>query len=419
MNLGFVEDNYLLWERTDSFRTSGVTKEFMLTKWESTTDLYAGALTRLGHRCVKFVPSLKDKGVETFSHALGFKVVKVPCGGGGRPSLLSRLDWRLSARTFTKKIDGKELAGRCDLVHYHSYYSSFFLASTSLKGPKRRTVQYTGGEFPQEMRKPQRTAALFLLKRALRTCDGVLLDEQDPESARQKSFLMEVIGLPAGKIHPFATIMVDESVFRERKNSDARAQLGIDRRAFVILAVSSVMEEPPADEKLSKNPFLLVRLFAKLVEETQEDVQLHLVGGGAGLNSLRALVKRLGLEKKVVFHGIVPHGLVPVYISASDLVFIPYHFYDLTFGTAVMEAFACGRPVAGFKRFETTPTECVGGFLIDEGDGGAMQLSRIIADGDALRKKAVEGKKVAQGHGAETLGRQLESTFEEILGGPR
>jgi glycosyltransferase involved in cell wall biosynthesis len=396
-----------------------MTNEFMLTKWESTTDLYAGALTRLGHRCVKFVPSLKGERIESFSHALGYTVVKVPCAPNARSSLLTRLDWRLSARSFTNQIDTQEFGGKCDLMHYHSYYSSFFLASPSLKKARRRTAQYTGGRFPSEMRNPQRTAAMFLLKRALRASDGVLLDHDDPESAEQKTFLLEVVKLPSKKIYPFATIIVDESAFKESKKPEARSQLGLDPDAFVIVAISSVMDEPPEDEKLSKNPFLLVRLFAKLTESTKRDVKLHLVGGGSGVGALKSLVKELGLEKKVTVHGIVPHESIPVFISASDLVFIPYHFYGLTFGAAVMEAFACGRAVCGFRRFETTPSEVVGGFLIGHGDPGARQLSEIIADEERLARKAREGRRLAERHSPKILGRELESTFETILKRPR
>jgi glycosyltransferase involved in cell wall biosynthesis len=414
MNIAFVEDNYALWEREGAFLSSGVSAAFLLTKWESTMDIYAGVLTRRGHNCVKYVPSLTRGPVESYKHGLGHTVVKVPCMDTVS-ALLSKADWRLSAFSFTKKMDGQSFIRSCDLVHYHSFYSSFFLASPRLKNVKHRTAHYTGGRFPSELSFPRKSVAFRLLRRALTTSNGVLLDEDDPESREQAKFLRELIRLPSDKIYPFATILVDPRVFKARDRSNSRSTLDIKTDAFIILAVTAVVNEPTHEDKLAKNPFRLVRLFRKLLEKSKEKIELHIVGAGSGLNALRELVKSLRLEERVTIHGVVPHEMVPLYIAASDLVFVPYHFYDLTFGTAVFEAFACERPVCGFKRFESTPSECSGGFLVDSNElVGADQLVERIRDKEYLSQKAAEGKRLAQSHNIDSLGRRLESIFLEI-----
>src|ERR1700730_9352964 len=162
MNIAFVEDNYTQWEREGAFISSGISPEFMLTRWESTMDIYAGVLTRFGHKCVKFVPSLTGGPITSYAHELGHAVVKVPCMDTVS-SFLSKVDWRLSALSFTEKMDGQDFMRICDLVHYHSFYSSYFLASPRLKNGDRRTAHYTGGRFPTGLSFPRKSVALRLL----------------------------------------------------------------------------------------------------------------------------------------------------------------------------------------------------------------------------------------------------------------
>ena len=93
MKIAFVEDNFLKWEDDSTFSTSPIPPDFMLTTWESIMDIYAGAMSRLGHDCVKYVPSLKEGNIERYTHKLGHTAVKIP---SSRPiSPLVKRQWPL------------------------------------------------------------------------------------------------------------------------------------------------------------------------------------------------------------------------------------------------------------------------------------------------------------------------------------
>jgi glycosyltransferase involved in cell wall biosynthesis len=415
MKIAFVEDNFLLWQRSGSFKASGVSPTFMLTQWESTMDLYAGELQKLGHECVKYVPSLEPGPVEEFRHALGHTVAKVPCSVGVYP-LLAKADWRIVAIPFTRRIGRESFLRGADLVHYQSYYSSFFLASTLLGRGVRRTAQYTGGSMPGGYSFLRRKVGSYLLARALRGTGAVLLDDADPEARGQSRFLTDVVGMPSDRVISLPTLMVEPKVFERRDKGESRLRLGVDAWATAIVVVSAVMGEPSPEDELAKDPFRVVRLFSKLAPGSGPDIQLHVVGGGSGLPALKDLVRRLGLDESVSFHGVVPHQQVAAYMAAADLVFVPYSFLELNYGTAVFEAFASGRAVCGFRRVRSAPVDRVGGFLVDpEEESGAKELAAKVRDAAYLERKGAEGFALAQTHLASNVARRLESAFESVL----
>jgi len=420
MKIAFVEDNFVLWQRGGSFQASGVSQKFMLTEWESTMDLYASELQKLGHECVKYVPSLEAGPVERLEHALGYTVVKVPCFSGAYASL-AKLDWRVGAIPFTKRIGREDFVKNADIVHYQSYYSSFFLASTLLGRDVERTAQYTGGSILQEKSFLRREVGILLLRRALKGIGAVMLDDADPESMGQIEFLTKVARLPSERMLSLPTLMIDPDVFKPRDKRESRRRLGMDDQAIQVMLISAVMEEQPSRGiDLTKNPFRAVRLFSKIKISPGPDIQLHVVGGGAGLPALKDLVRSLNLEHAVSFHGVLKHDEVASYIAASDLVFVPYNFIELNYGTSVIEAFACGRAACGFRRLPSAPVDRTGGFLVNpKEESGAIELAIRLRDSVYLERKGSEGIELAKPHFAASIGKKLESAFSSIRGASR
>jgi PEP-CTERM/exosortase A-associated glycosyltransferase len=94
---------------------------------------------------------------------------------------------------------------------------------------------------------------------------------------------------------------------------------------------------------------LLVRALPHIASE-RPDVRLLLVGGGFQEDNLRAQVKTLGLEDKVIFTGRVPHEAVPRYYDLIDILVyprLPMRLTDLVTPLKPLEAMAQGRLVAG------------------------------------------------------------------------
>ena len=74
---------------------------------------------------------------------------------------------------------------------------------------------------------------------------------------------------------------------------------------------------------------LAVSALAKIAK-TRENVRLLLVGGGPQDDNLKAQVKALGIEDKVIFTGRVPHAVVGKYYSLVDLLIYPRKSMRLT-----------------------------------------------------------------------------------------
>jgi L-malate glycosyltransferase len=87
----------------------------------------------------------------------------------------------------------------------------------------------------------------------------------------------------------------------------------------------------------------LIRAFAVALEAGLESAELVLVGGGPQENDLKQLALELNIHKQVKFVGSIPHAEVPGMLSTFD-IYMALSISE-SFGVAVLEASACGKPV--------------------------------------------------------------------------
>jgi len=93
---------------------------------------------------------------------------------------------------------------------------------------------------------------------------------------------------------------------------------------------------------------IVIESFASLVKiKKYEDYVLYIIGAKYDLGyyeELVKLVKRMGLENKVIFFGSVPHGMMPLIYNSAKLTIIFSLFREGT-SLAALESMACGTPV--------------------------------------------------------------------------
>ncbi len=75
------------------------------------------------------------------------------------------------------------------------------------------------------------------------------------------------------------------------------------------------------------------------------EMELRLVGGGDQTIELKAMTQRLGIAEQVKFIGWVPHAQVPLELAKLDVYVALSRFESESFGVAIIEAGAAGRPV--------------------------------------------------------------------------
>ncbi len=74
-----------------------------------------------------------------------------------------------------------------------------------------------------------------------------------------------------------------------------------------------------------------------------KEVKLHIVGFGSMDNELKQLAKRLKIDDKVIFYGLIQNDKLPEFLTKLDIFVVPSRFES--FGVAAVEAQACGLPV--------------------------------------------------------------------------
>ncbi|MGE0395438.1 MAG: glycosyltransferase family 4 protein [Kofleriaceae bacterium] len=139
-----------------------------------------------------------------------------------------------------------------------------------------------------------------------------------------------------------------------------------------------------------KNIDGLVRAFHLLKTRHRVPHALVIVGlAGRATPALEQLISSLGLVDDVVFSGFLDDRMLPLVYSAADAFVYP-SFYE-GFGLPVLEAMACGTPVAAANR--TSLPEAVGdaGLLFDPAnpEDMARTIARIL-DETELRGELVE-----------------------------
>ncbi len=178
-------------------------------------------------------------------------------------------------------------------------------------------------------------------------------------------------------ITPFG---IDENIFTPRERS-------FPSDAVVIGTVKTLKSKYGIDT--------LIRVFSEVVKRVGESpsLRLEITGDGPDLESLRDLVASLGLQNKVIFHGSVSHSQVPEMLNRLDIYVALSRLNSESFGVAIVEASACGKPVLVSDADGPAEVTIQGktGFIVPREDikGAADALVELIQDSDL---RALMGK---------------------------
>lgn len=236
--------------------------------------------------------------------------------------------------------NGADLSG-FDLVHY-PYFDPFFLTMPFLK--KIKTVVTVHDliplRFPDYFPRGIRGELKWQIqRRSLNKCDAVITD-----SHFSKGDIMKYAGVPEEKIRVIYLASDEEfTVIQDRKALRKNMMKKFSLPEKFLLFVGDV--------NYNKNVTGLLQAFARCITK-RKNLHLLLVGRGFTDTSLElAHFKRqlgvLGLEKKVLmFSGLTKEELSCFYNLACG--FVQPSFAE-GFGLPLLEAFACGCPVASSK----------------------------------------------------------------------
>ena len=143
---------------------------------------------------------------------------------------------------------------------------------------------------------------------------------------------MEGLGFPANKINTiFNPVDARLYSFDSNEADNTRNRLGILPNEKIILGAGRFVDWKGFDN--------LIKAYKLLLDNSQQNVKLLLLGDGEEKEKLLGLIKSLGIEKKVIMPGFVQD--IRPYMWASDVFVLPSKEPE-PFGIVLIEAMASG-----------------------------------------------------------------------------
>jgi glycosyltransferase involved in cell wall biosynthesis len=142
---------------------------------------------------------------------------------------------------------------------------------------------------------------------------------------------------------------VNSRLFRPIEKKVARSKTGINFKN-IILFVGRITK--------AKGLRILIKSLVRVKDQFNEEIKLIIIGGdiSGAMHSeveskekkyLRQLIRRLNLQKEVIFLGSLNRELLPYIYSIADVCVVP-SLYE-SFGLVAVEAMSCGLPVIASK----------------------------------------------------------------------
>ncbi len=195
---------------------------------------------------------------------------------------------------------------------------------------------------------------------------------------------------------------IDPKKFFQTNKLDAQKQCGLELGSKYILALSRLSPEKGLDS--------LIKAF---LEVSRQDTTLLIVGDGPLKNKLEEMVRDLGISKRVLFFGAVPHEETVKWYNAADVFCLPSLWEGCP--NVVIESLASGTPVVASNVGgipDLIPNDSYG-ILVPAGD--PVSLARAL---DNALNKEWDREKIAKFGSRNTwdhVAGQVIEVFEKVL----
>lgn len=164
-----------------------------------------------------------------------------------------------------------------------------------------------------------------------------------------------------------------------------------------------------------KNWETLLRAAALVIQDLPL-FRLVLIGDGPDRKSLEALVKELGIQRRVTFTGSRPFSEIPSYMKAANL--FGFASVTETQGLATLEAMAASLPVVAVDASGTRDILTHGqqGYLVENNaEAFAAAVKKLLSNPERMKKFAHAAYKKAQSFNIEKLTGSLLGVYEQAI----
>jgi glycosyltransferase involved in cell wall biosynthesis len=194
---------------------------------------------------------------------------------------------------------------------------------------------------------------------------------------------------------------------------------GIDFENFSSSKSRIELEGNPAILSVSRVCMLkgfgtMVEAVSKLKDELPK-MKVHLVGDAA--KEYRDMAKRKGVDNFFVFHGCIPHSLIPKYLKSADFGIYGSILYE-GFGISLVEAMASGLPViaSDIDTYQQIINNGKDGLLYRRANGEALSDAILTMNNDPnLRKNfSINCQKTAAQYDWPIVAEKYASLYEQL-----
>ncbi len=220
---------------------------------------------------------------------------------------------------------------------------------------------------------------------------------------------------PGVDLNRFRPKQVEVQAEVEERKSKSSARLPSTLTSALTLDRPYVLSVAGPDP--TKNVETLIEAFARLPSAIREAHDLLLAGDFRRRGDLRERVAALGIEKQVLFPGVVSdERLVELYQQAALLVF-PSRYEG--FGLPVLEAMACGCPVVSSNTSSLPEVAGDAALLVPPDDvaGFAQAMSRVLEDRETASAMKARGLSRAAQFTWERTARETVAVYRKVVGG--
>ena len=367
----------------------------------------SGALARAGLRVDVFTRRVDEATPEVETVTQGVRLVHVSAGPAGRVEKeeMDVFDDEFAAGVLS--FAARERV-RYDVVHSHYWLSAVAGRQISRAWDAPHVAMFhTLAEVKLDTGySDHEPAARIEAERALvHDVDRVVVATE-----HELRLLGDLYGVPSRSV---AVIPpgVDRDRFRPRDRMTARAELGLDAGARILLSAGRI-----------ERPKGLDVLIEALGEMTVRDgVQLLIIGGDersvAEVARLRQIAVDAGVSDLVRFVGSVTHEQIGAYYNAADVVVMPSRYES--FGLVAAEAMASGVPVVASRvgGLASTVSDGNTGYLIPwRGPGPFAEKLDLLLENEPLRRRLGETAAVAMRvYDWRSVAAQLVSLYTDLV----
>lgn len=211
---------------------------------------------------------------------------------------------------------------------------------------------------------------------------------------------------------------VNLDLFKPRDGRQVRETLGIPAQAPMLLYVGRFAPLKSLDQLVAATARLNRDPGAKTAPR---DFHLVLVGGDGptapATKELQQQAASLDMTRRVHFAGRVDQDQLPEFYSAGDLVVLPSHYES--FGLVVLEALACGTPVAATRVgvVDAVVREGINGTIIagPDADSIAAAVDRTLVHFKPSRPSRQRIRELVTDFEWRHIARQTADTYTRVL----